>query len=170
MGWKCGGCGDRGPEHNAVWCPSCGERTPTPTDQDGFTAADWLGQGTEYGDAMYERARRIIRFRDVDPEIALVFRGDDAIGRVFYIERLARRCARLGIAATVIVPIGNDFNDDLVDFGAAALRARFAPLFRAEACAPASQAEAGSRSGGGREERRVGQADPKRGGRGCARS
>ena len=87
MGWKCGGCGDRGPEHNAVWCPSCGERTPTPTDQDGFTAADWLGQGTEYGDAMYERARRIIRFRDVDPEIALVFRGDDVIGRVFCIDR-----------------------------------------------------------------------------------
>ena len=89
MGWKCGGCGDRGPEHNAIRCPSCGERTPTPTDQDGFTAADWLGQGTEYGDAMYERARRIIRFRDIDPEIALVFRGDDAIGRVFYIDRHA---------------------------------------------------------------------------------
>ena len=79
-------------------------------------------------------------------------------------ERLARRCARLGIAATVIVPIGNDFNDDLVDLGAAALRARFAPLFRAEACAPASQAATGSRSGGGREKRRVGQADPRRGG------
>ena len=45
-------------------------------------------------------------------------------------ERLARRCARAGIAATVIVPVGNDFNDDLVDLGAAALRARFAPLFR----------------------------------------
>ncbi len=58
-------------------------------------------------------------------------------------ERLARRCARAGIAATVIVPVGNDFNDDLVDLGAAALRARLAPLFR---CA------------GGREERRVGQA------------
>ena len=85
-------------------------------------------------------------------------------------ERLARRCARLGIAATVIVPIGNDFNDDLVDLGAAALRARFAPLFRAEACAPASQAATGSRSGGGREKRRVGQADPRRGERGCARS
>ena len=85
-------------------------------------------------------------------------------------ERLARRCARAGIAATVIVPIGNDFNDDLVALGAAALRARFAPLFRAEACAPASQAGAGSRSGGGREERRVGQADPRRGGSGCARS
>ena len=38
---------------------------------------------------MYERARKIIRFRDVDPEIALVFRGDDVIGRVFYIDRHA---------------------------------------------------------------------------------
>ena len=45
-------------------------------------------------------------------------------------ERLARRCARAGVAATAIVPVGGDFNDDLVDFGAAALRARFAPLFR----------------------------------------
>ena len=64
-------------------------------------------------------------------------------------ERLARRCARLGIAATVVVPVGNDFNDDLVDLGAAVLRARLAPLFR---CA-----------GGG--ERGVGRADPRRGGR-----
>ncbi len=48
-------------------------------------------------------------------------------------ERLARRCARAGVAATVIVPQGNDFNDDLVDLGAAALRARLAPLFRAGA-------------------------------------
>ena len=45
-------------------------------------------------------------------------------------ERLARRCARARVAAMVIVPVGNDFNDDLVDLGAAALRARFAPLFR----------------------------------------
>ena len=45
-------------------------------------------------------------------------------------ERLARRCARAGVAATVIVPAGNDFNDDLVALGSAALRARFAPLFR----------------------------------------
>ncbi len=44
-------------------------------------------------------------------------------------ERLARRCARAGVAATVIVPAGNDFNDDLVALGSAALRARFAPLF-----------------------------------------
>ena len=86
-------------------------------------------------------------------------------------ERLARRCARAGIAATVIVPVGNDFNDDLVELGAAALRARLAPLFRPAACVPGSQvAWPGFRFGGGREEPRVGQADPKRGGSGCARS
>ena len=50
---------------------------------------------------------------------------DGALGA----ERLATRCARAGVATTVIVPVGNDFNDDLVDLGAAALRARFAPLF-----------------------------------------
>ena len=43
-------------------------------------------------------------------------------------ERLARRCARAGVAATVVVPVGNDFNDDLVAFGADGLRARLAPL------------------------------------------
>ena len=70
---------------------------------------------------------------------------DGALGA----ERLARRCTRAGVAATVIVPVGNDFNDALVDLGAAALRARLAPLFR---CA------------GGGEERGVGRADPRRGG------
>ena len=72
-------------------------------------------------------------------------------------ERLARRCVQTGIGATVIVPVGNDFNDDLVALGSAALRARFAPLFRCGACA-------GPRSGGGRGERRVGQADLESGG------
>ncbi len=48
-------------------------------------------------------------------------------------ERLARRAARAGVAATAIVPVGNDFNDDLVALGAATLRARFAPLFHAGA-------------------------------------
>ena len=52
-------------------------------------------------------------------------------------ERLAMRCAQAGIVPTVIVPAGKDFNDDLVDFGAAAIRARFAPLFRGAACTPA---------------------------------
>ena len=37
--------------------------------------------------------------------------------------RLARRCARAGVAATVISPRGEDFNDDLLAFGPAALAA-----------------------------------------------
>ena len=37
---------------------------------------------------------------------------------------------RAGVAATVLVPRGNDFNDDLVALGAAALAARFGGLFR----------------------------------------
>ena len=63
-------------------------------------------------------------------------------------ERLARRCARAGVASAVIVPVGNDFNNDLVDLGAPALRARFAPLFR---------------FAGGRGERESGQADLEKG-------
>ena len=43
--------------------------------------------------------------------------------------RLARRCARAGVAVCVVVPEGDDFNDDLVALGADALRARLAPLF-----------------------------------------
>ena len=62
---------------------------------------------------------RIVIARDNDEDGALAA------------ERLAMRCARLGIAPAVIVPVGKDFNDDLVGLGAAALRARFAPLFRA---------------------------------------
>ena len=38
-------------------------------------------------------------------------------------ERLARRCARAGVVATVIVPRGTDFNEDLLTFGPAALAA-----------------------------------------------
>ena len=45
-------------------------------------------------------------------------------------ERLARRCARAGVAAPIVVPAGNDFNDDLVALGASALGAHLAPLFR----------------------------------------
>ena len=44
--------------------------------------------------------------------------------------RLARRCARAGIPAFVIVPEGGDFNDDLVELGPAALAARLGPLLR----------------------------------------
>ena len=63
-------------------------------------------------------AARLVIARDNDEDGALAA------------ERLARRCARAGVTATIVVPAGNDFNDDLVDLGAAALRARLAPLFR----------------------------------------
>ena len=62
----------------------------------------------------------------------VIARDNDEDGAVAA-ERLARRCARAGVAATIVVPAGNDFNDDLVDFGPAALRARLAPLFRTDA-------------------------------------
>ena len=44
--------------------------------------------------------------------------------------RLARRCARAGVAAAVVVPEGDDFNDDLVVLGPEALAARLSTLFR----------------------------------------
>ena len=58
----------------------------------------------------------IARDNDVDGEQAAI--------------RLARRCARAGVAATVVVPEGGDFNEDLVALGPHALAARLAPLFR----------------------------------------
>ena len=61
---------------------------------------------------------RLIVARDNDPE------GEHAA------ERLARRCARAGVPALIVVPQGDDFNDDLVTLGATALRARLAPFFR----------------------------------------
>ncbi len=61
---------------------------------------------------------RLVIARDNDPE------GERAA------ERLARRCARAGVAAHVLVPQGADFNDDLLALGSAALRARIAPVFR----------------------------------------
>ena len=89
MAWKCGDCGDSGPENYAIWCPSCGHEAPTPADDKGFTAADYLALGTDYGNRMYEQARKRIRFANVDPEITLVFRGDDVIGRVYDIDHHA---------------------------------------------------------------------------------
>ena len=61
---------------------------------------------------------RIVIARDNDEDGALAA------------ERLARRCARAGVGATVIVPIGNDFNDDLISLGTPALRARLSTLIR----------------------------------------
>ncbi len=61
---------------------------------------------------------RLLIARDNDPE------GERAA------ERLATRCARAGVAATVIVSERGDFNDDLAALGAAVLAARLGPLFR----------------------------------------
>ena len=44
--------------------------------------------------------------------------------------RLARRCARAGVAALCLIPEGDDFNDDLVALGRDALAARLSPLLR----------------------------------------
>ena len=124
-----------------------------------ITAAAALSAGSLGAFAPPPGTARLVIARDKDEDGALAA------------ERLARRCARARVAATVIVPVGNDFNDDLVALGAAALRARFAPLFRPAACAPGSQAAwPGSRSGGERGERGIGQADRERGGRTCAQS
>ena len=59
----------------------------------------------------------------------IIARDNDAEGKRAA-ERLTRRCARACVAATVIVPEGGDFNDDLVALGSLALGARLAPLFR----------------------------------------
>ena len=85
----------------------------------------------------------------------LVIARDDDIEGEQAAERLARRCARAGVAAAVLVPKGDDFNDDLLALGAPALAARFAPLFR---------------FAGGREEQGRGQARLERGGRRCSPS
>ena len=61
---------------------------------------------------------RLVIARDNDPE------GERAA------ERLVRRCARTGIGTLVVAPEGDDFNDDLLALGPAALAARLAPVFR----------------------------------------
>ena len=60
----------------------------------------------------------------------LVIARDNDIEGERAAERLARRCARAGVATAVIVPEGNDFNDDLVSLGPATIAARLAPLLR----------------------------------------
>ena len=61
--------------------------------------------------------------------VAGIARDNDAEGERAA-ERLARRCARAGVAAAVIVSEGGDFNDDLLALGPHGLAARLAPLFR----------------------------------------
>ena len=61
---------------------------------------------------------RLVIARDNDPE------GERAA------ERLAQRYACARVEAVVVAPSGEDFNSDLVAFGASALRVRLAPIFR----------------------------------------
>ncbi len=83
-----------------------------------ITAAAALSAGSLGAFAPPPGVARLVIARDNDVD------GEQAA------ERLARRCARAGVAASVLVPKGEDFNDDLLALGAPALAARFAPLFR----------------------------------------
>ena len=82
-----------------------------------ITAAAALSAGSLGAFAPPPGIARLVIARDNDSE------GERAA------ERLARRCAQVGIEATVIVPELGDFNDDLVALGASALAARITPLF-----------------------------------------
>ena len=77
-----------------------------------FTAAAALSAGSLGAFAPPPGVARLVIARDNDPDGATAA------------ERLARRCARAGVGATVIVPVGNDFNDDLTSTWA---RRRSAP-------------------------------------------
>ena len=83
-----------------------------------ITAAAALSAGSLGAFAPPPGVARLVIARDNDIE------GERAA------DRLARRCARAGVAACVIVPEGGDFNDDLVALGPAALAARLGPLLR----------------------------------------
>ena len=76
-----------------------------------ITAAAALSAGSLGAFAPPACTARLVIARDNDDE------GERAA------ERLARRCARAGVAATVIVSRGTDFNEDLLTFGPAALAA-----------------------------------------------
>ena len=76
-----------------------------------ITAAAALSAGSLGAFAPPAGTARLVIARDNDEE------GERAA------LRLARRCARAGVAATVIVPRGSDFNEDLLTFGPAALAA-----------------------------------------------
>ena len=93
-----------------------------------ITAAAVLSAGSLGAFSTPPACRRVVIARDND------FEGERAA------ERLARRCARAGVAATVIVPEGGDFNDDLATLGAAVLAARLGPLFRFTGSSPTERA------------------------------
>ena len=94
-----------------------------------ITAAAALSAGSLGAFSPPPGVERLVIARDNDAE------GEQAA------TRLARRCARAGGAAVVVVPEGGDFNDDLVALGPATLAARLAPFLH---------------SAGGRGERRTG--------------
>ena len=81
----------------------------------GTIAAAALSAGSLGAFAPPPGTARLVIARDNDPE------GQRAA------ERLARRCARAGVATLILAPQGDDFNDELVALGSAALRARLAP-------------------------------------------
>ena len=83
-----------------------------------ITAAAALSAGSLGAFAPPPGVARLVIARDNDIE------GEQAA------MRLARRCARAGVAAAVVVPEGDDFNDDLVALGPEALAARLSTLFR----------------------------------------
>ena len=83
-----------------------------------ITAAAALSAGSLGAFAPPPGVARLVIARDNDDE------GEQAA------MRLARRCARAGVAACVAAPDGDDFNDDLVALGPATLAARLSPLFR----------------------------------------
>ena len=80
-----------------------------------ITAAAALSAGSLGAFAPPPGVARLVIARDDDDE------GEQAA------MRLARRCARAGVAALVVVPEGDDFNDDLVALGPAGLAARVRP-------------------------------------------
>ena len=84
----------------------------------GTVAAAALSAGSLGAFAPPPGTARLLIARDNDPE------GERAA------DRLARRCARAGVATLILAPQGGDFNDELVALGSAALRARLAPVFR----------------------------------------
>ncbi len=83
----------------------------------GVTAAAALSTGSLGAFVPPAGLERLVIARDNDTE------GERAA------ERLARRCARAGVAAHVIVSEYGDFNDDLIALGPRALALRLSPLF-----------------------------------------
>ena len=83
-----------------------------------ITAAAALSAGSLGAFAPPPGVARLVIARDNDIE------GDQAA------MRLARRCARAGVATFVVVSEGGDFNDDLVALGPTSLAARLSSVFR----------------------------------------